>query len=172
MPRRHATVALSILVVASLSCSRSEHAAAPAVRPLSAIWGEVLTQRDTIHEAFVKDLVEVNHKDCSDVGTAARRIDELASELMNVMAAGAGGKDEGSMRALGNAVTRLTDVVGKIRESALAEAPGAWLELRFPLDFALREIEHYFTGDVLGQQSVTSRPGFETQPLPPPPSPI
>ncbi len=63
-------------------------------------------------------------------------------------------------------------VTTKIRESALAEAPGQWVQLRFPLDQSLRAVESYFTPEELGGQSVAARPNFESKPPPAALSPI
>ena len=62
--------------------------------------------------------------------------------------------------------------LAKIRESALAEAPGQWINLRYPLDQSLRAVESYFTPEELGGQSVVARPDFEVKPQPAALSPI
>ncbi|HTO55038.1 MAG TPA: hypothetical protein VMR50_16770 [Myxococcota bacterium] len=170
MLRRSALLSLAALVLLS-ACSRSEHKPpAPGSRTPAAIWGDVLGQRNNIHLGFVKELEEVTHKDCADVGASAHRLDDLLSELMNTL--GATISDRGQLRSIGDAASRLNSVVSQIRESALAESPGAWPELRFPLDFALYQMEQIVSPGVLGPDSVTSCPGFETKPLPRPPSPV
>jgi hypothetical protein len=180
MQRRFAvklTVALSLAALLGIGCSRSGDSKAPSdaaiagTRTIAAIWADVLTQRDVIHLIFVKDLEDVTHEDCSAVGAAARRLDELYSELASHVSA-KGGQAEGPMRALGDVTMRASGVVAKVRETALAEAPGAWANLRYPLDQSLRELESYFTADELAQESVMNRPGFEAKPPEAPVSPI
>jgi hypothetical protein len=171
------TVALSLAALLAVGCSRSgdskpaADAAVAGTRSLAAIWADVLTQRDVIHQIFVEDLEAVTHQDCADLGAAARRLDDLYSELATHLSAKSGQAD-GRLRAIGEIVARASGVVAKIRESALAEAPGVWITLRYPLDQSLRELESYFTADELAQESVMSRPGFEAQPPPAALSPI
>jgi hypothetical protein len=168
------TVALSLAALLGAGCSRSGDStpADTGTRPLAAIWADILTQRDQIHMVFMEDLEDVTHDDCARVGAAARRIDDLFSELVNHLGAKSGGADPGRVRSLGDTISRASTIIGKVRETALSEAPGAWPNLRFPLDQSLREIETYFSADELGRESVLGRPGFEAQPLPPPASPI
>jgi hypothetical protein len=175
MPRRSAVplvISLALTIVLGVSCSRSEHKpAADSARTLAQIWAEVLGERDTIHLIFIKEIEEVNHQDCADLGAAARRIDDLTGEMVNSIGA-TSGQGEDRLRSIGNAVSRMASVTTKIRETALAESPGAFPELRFPLDYALHDIEYFFSADDLGHESVMARPGYETAPLPPPLSPI
>ena len=170
-------VAVSLAALLGAGCSRSgdpvpsKGAEIARTRPMAAIWADVLTQRDAIHMILVKDLEEVSHADCDAVGASARRIDDLYSELVNNIGAKSG-EDEGRLRSIGDAVTRASGVIAKVRESAIAEAPGLWVILRYPLDQSLRELESYFTADDLGQESVMNRPGFEASPPPASLSPI
>jgi len=170
-------VAVSLAALLGAGCSRSGDSAAPkdaeiaGTRPMAAIWADILTQRDAIHMIFVEDLEEVSHADCDAVGASARRIDALYSELVNHIGAKSG-QGEGRLRAIGDVVTRASGVIAKVRESAVAEAPGLWVTLRYPLDQSLRELESYFTADDLGQESVMNRPGFEASPPPASLSPI
>ena len=163
-------LALAALLVAG--CGRGHEASkANAARTLAQIWPEVLKQRDAIHAIFMKPLEDVTHQDCADLGAAARQIDALTSELGNAIGA-PGEVDGGRMRVIGGAVTRISSVTQRIREMALAEAPGAWPELRFPLDQSLRTFEVSFKPDELGGDSVALRKDFETEPLPAPLSPV
>ncbi|MFI5315999.1 MAG: hypothetical protein ACHQ6T_09865 [Myxococcota bacterium] len=176
MPRRITLCfAVSLMLVAALGggCSRSRESKppTPSARSLAAIWSDILAQRDAMHAIFTKDLELVTHEDCASVSAAARRIDELTSEFVNRVGA-TSAPGEGRLRALGDALGRVSAVLAKVRETALAEAPGAWVGLRFPLDQSLKGLESYFTADDLGNQSVTARPDFETSPPPPPFSPI
>lgn len=178
MQRRSAVylaVSLSLAVALGAGCSRSRDskpadAAAPGTRPLAAIWADVLTQRDVMHLLFIKPLEDVTHEDCAALGASARRLDQLMTELSNRVG-GTSGQGEGRLRAIGEVLTRITAVISKARESALAESPGAWVKLRYPLDQSLRDFETYFTADDLGE-SVMSRPGFETTAPPEALSPI
>ncbi|HTO07008.1 MAG TPA: hypothetical protein VMR86_08090 [Myxococcota bacterium] len=174
MTRRSAArpaLALAFAALLVAACSRGHEAPKPvAGRTLAQIWPDILEQRDVIHAGFAKPLEEVTHQDCADVDAAARKIDALTSELGGALVPLK--LDPGRMRALGNAVSSLSAVTQQIRETALAEAPGAWPRLRFPLDASLRAFENFFSADDLGHQSVTLRPGFETAPLPAPLSPI
>jgi hypothetical protein len=167
-------VALSLVALSGGGCSRSgdKHADTPppGTRPLAAIWADVLGERDTLHQIFIKELESVTHQDCADAGAAARRIDELFSEMANELGSRSG--DDGHMRAVGDAMSRASGVLAKVRETALAESPGAWVNLRFPLDQSLRDLESFFSGDDLGQESVVRRPGFEMTPPPTAASPI
>jgi len=179
MPRRSAVyLALSLMLalVVGAGCSRSRDSkpadkAVPGTRPLAAIWADVLAQRDVIHIVFMKDLEEVTHEDCATAGGAARKLDDLVTELTNHVG-GMSEEGEGRLRAIGDALTRVSAVISKVRETAVAESPGAWVQLRFPLDQSLREFESYFTAADLGNESVMSRPGFETKPPPAAISPI
>ena len=173
MPRRLVlSLAAALVLVAGLGgCSRSNQSKpAAGDASLPKIWGEILDQRDAIHRVFMIELEDVTHQDCADLSAAARQMNALTGELT-----GAIGRmpnaDTGKLRAVSDAISRLSSVTTRIREQALAEAPGAFPEQRYPLDYALRDIERYFTADDLGQ-SVVSRPGFETEPLPAPLSPI
>ena len=141
------------------------------MRPLSAIWPEVLAQRDTMQALLDKPLEEVTHEDCSALGAAARKVDELTGEVLSY-APTVPNQDEGRLRAIGDVIIHMQGVTAKIRESALAESPGQWIQLRFPLDQSLRAVESYFTPEELGGQSVATRENFETKPQPAPLSPI
>jgi hypothetical protein len=174
MPRRLVlSLAAALVLVTGLGgCSRSNQSKpAAADASLSKIWAEILDQRDAIHRVFMIELEDVTHQDCADLGAAARQMNSLMGDFT-----GAIGRmpnaDSGKLRAVSDAISRLSSVTNRIREQALAEAPGAFPEQRYPLDFCLRDIERYFTADDLGGQSVASRPGFETEPLPAPLSPI
>jgi hypothetical protein len=181
MPRRSAVylalaLSLSLAAVLGSGCSRSRESkpaeATPAkARSLAAIWADVLTQRDVMHQIFMKKLEDVTHEDCSELGVAARRLDTLTTELTNQLG-GMSGQDAGRLRQIGDVITRISAVINKIRDSALAESPGAWPQLRFPLDQSLRLFESYFSVADLGSESVTNRPGFETEPPPAALSPI
>jgi len=131
----------------------------------------VLNQRDAIHAIMVKELEAVTHQDCADLGADGRQVDALLTELTAAIAADKT-QTEGHLRALGDVLTRVSQAVQKIRESALAEAPGMWVKLRFPFDQSLRDVETYFTPEQLGGESVVRRPGFETTPPPAGLSPI
>lgn len=177
MNRRSLTarLALSLGLVAALAagCSRSEDAAQKpsSARPLSQVWADVLAQRDIMQTLMGKALEEVTHEDCAALGAAARRIDQLTEDLAATVPA-LPEQSEGQLRATGDAIMQLKGAMAKIRESALAEAPGQWVHLRFPLDRALRVLESYFPPEQLGPDSVTSRPNYESKPQPPPLSPI
>jgi hypothetical protein len=179
MPRRSAvTLALSLSLAAVLGsgCSRSREskpaeATATKARSLAAIWADVITQRDVMHQIFVKKIEDVTHEDCAQLGAAARRLDALTTELTNHLG-GMSGQDAGRLRQVGDVITRISAVINKIRDSALAESPGVWPQLRFPLDQSLRMFETYFSPADLGNESVTNRPGFETEPPPAALSPI
>jgi hypothetical protein len=169
-----AAVAVSLAALVGAGCSRSSDSPKPeaaAVRAVGDIWVDVLVQRDVIHLVFMKELEVVSHEDCAEVGAAARRMDDLFTELTNALG-GMTSADAGRARSLGEVLTRTTGVIAKVRETALAEAPGAWPALRFPLDASLREVESYLNPDDLRGESVMRRPGFETKPLPEPLSPI
>jgi len=172
MPRRLAVSLAVALALVAGGCSRSNQGKpAQGDAPLPKIWGEILDQRDAIHRVFMIELEDVSHQDCADLSAAARHLDALTGELTGAIAR-MPNADSGKLRAVSDAVSRLSSVTNKIREQALAEAPGAFPEQRFPLDYALRDIERFFTVEDLGGQSVTARPGFETEPLPAPLSPI
>lgn len=169
-----ARVALALALVAALTagCSRKEEAPKPgAARPMSVIWPDMLAQRDIIQKLLHKPIEEVNHADCSELGAAARKVDDLTNELLNAASQAFVG-DESKLRATGDVVIRLQGVTAQVRESALAEAPGRWPGLAFPLDQSLHSVESYFTPEDLGGQSVAARPDFETKPLPAPLSPV
>lgn len=169
-----ARVALALALVAALAagCSRKEEAPKPgAARPMSAIWPDMLAQRDAIQKLLHKPIEEVGHEDCSALGAAARKVDELTNELLSALSERYAG-DEAQLRATGDVVIRLQGVTSQIRESALAEAPGRWPGLAFPLDQTLHLVESYFTPEDLGGQSVAARPDFESKPLPAPLSPV
>ena len=153
-----------------LSRSGDEKKAAPA-RPLSAIWPEVLAQRDAMQALFAKPLEEVTHDDCSALGAAARKVDELTNEVLSYVPT-IPNMEEARLRALGNMIIQLQGVMAKVRESALAEAPGQWVQLRFPLDQSLRGVESYFTPGEIGGQSVAARENYVSQPPPAALSPI
>jgi hypothetical protein len=177
MPRRfpvYFAVSLSLVAALGGGCSRSRDSKPPAGaggRSLAAIWTDMLAQRDAMHLLFVKDLELVTHEDCAAVGASARRMDELTTELVNRLG-GTSAQTEGRLRAIGETVSRLSAVISKVRETALAETPGAWFVLRYPVDQSLKEMERYFSADDLGNQSVTARPDFENEPPPVPLSPI
>ena len=179
MPRRFSqcfAVPLSLVAVLAVGCSRAGDSkpgdkAVPGTRPIAAIWADVLGQRDTIHSIFTKDLESVTHEDCAALGASARRVDELTTELVSHVG-GTSGQSDTRLRALGDAIARMAAVFAKVRETALSEAPGAFVNLRYPVDQSLRQVESYFSADDLGNESVLNRPGFETQPPPPAASPI
>jgi hypothetical protein len=176
MTRRFPVVpvlALALSTVLATGCSRHEAASsAGSGRKLAEVWKEILAQRDLIHGVFMKPLEEVTHQDCADLGAAARQIDALTNEIGNAVTANGAKLDSARMRSIGVGVNRISQVTQRIREVALIEAPGAWPELRFPLDQSLRGFEGSFSPEELGGESVTLRPGFETQPLPAPLSPV
>jgi hypothetical protein len=164
---------LGLIAALAVGCSRSSddaHKAAP-VRPLSAIWPEILAQRDAMQTLMTKPLEEVTHEDCSALGAAARKVDELTGEILSYVTT-TSNQDEGRLRSIGDVIIHMQGVMAKIRESALAEAPGQWIQLRFPLDQTLRGVETYFTPEELGGQSVATRENYETKPQPAPLSPI
>jgi len=170
-----ARLALALALVAALAtgCSRKEEAPKrpDAARPMSAIWPDILAQRDVIQKLLHAPIESVTHADCSALGAGARKVDELTNELLSAISERYAG-DENKLRATGDIVIRLQSVTNQLRESALAEAPGQWPALAFPLDQSLRGIETYFTAEDLGDQSVAARPDFETKPLPAPLSPV
>jgi len=174
MNRSAARLSLSLVLIAALvsACSRREEPAKPSVhRELSAIWSDMLAQRDAIQKLLHRPIEEVTHEDCSALGAAARQIDQLTNDILAAVTDKHAG-NEGQLRALGDVIIRLQAVTNKLRESALAEAPGQWPALAFPLDQTLRAVETYFTPEDLGGQSVAARPDFEKNPLPAPLSPI
>jgi len=163
---------LALLAALASGCSRKEEAPKPgAARPLSAVWPDLLAQRDAIQKLLHKPIEDVTHEDCSALGAAARNVDALTNEALGAISDKLAG-DEGKLRAIGDIVIRLQAVTNQLRESALAEAPGKWLALAFPLDQTLRLAESYFTPEELGGQSVASRSDFETKPQPAPLSAI
>jgi len=172
-PAVRIALSLSLLAALAVGCSRSgEDGVKPsAARPMSAIWPEVLVQRDKMQELFAKPLEEVTHEDCAVLGAAARRVDELTNDILDIVPTMAD-QSEGKLRSIGDVIIHMQGVTGKIRESALAEAPGQWIQLRFPLDQSLRAVESYFTAEELGGQSVAARPNFEMKPQPAALSPI
>jgi hypothetical protein len=172
-PAARLALSLSLLAAFAVGCSRSQHEAKKTtdVRPMSAIWPEVLAQRDKMQDLMAKPLEEVRHEDCAALGSAARRVDELTADILSTVPTMAD-QTEGKLRALGDVIIQMQGATAKIRESALAEAPGQWIGLRFPLDQSLRAVESYFTAEELGGQSVASRPNFETKPQPAALSPI
>jgi hypothetical protein len=165
------SLALAALFAAGCSRSGDSTAAKAPDKSLADLWARVLTQRDQMHIAFMKPIEDVTHEDCASVGAAGRRMDELFGDLVNVIGAQSG-RDAGRLRSLGDVITHASQIVAQVREAGLNEAPGAWPALRYPLDQSLRAIEAFFTADELGNESVTQRPGFETSPLPTPPSPV
>jgi len=174
MNRSAARLSLSLALIAALvcACSRRDESAKPSVhRQVSAIWSDMLAQRDAIQKLLHRPIEEVTHEDCSALGAAARQIDKLTNDVLAAVTDEHAG-NEGELRAFGDAIIRLQAVTNKLRESALAEAPGQWAALAFPLDHTLRGVETYFTPEDLGGQSVAARPDFEAKPLPPPLSPI
>ncbi|HTO70306.1 MAG TPA: hypothetical protein VMR31_10635 [Myxococcota bacterium] len=166
------SIALAALVAGGAACSRkSAPEAAGANRPLSAIWPEVLAQRDIMHEIMLKPLEDVTHEDCAKVGAASRQLGALVKELTITVSLDKT-LTEGRLRMLGDLLNRLDLAITKVRESALDEAPGLWVKLRFPLDQTLHDLESMFSAADLGGQSVVTRPGYETQPAPEGVSPI
>jgi len=167
-------LALSLGLIAALAagCSRSDDApkAAPA-RPLSAVWPELLAQRDAIQALMNKPLEEVTHEDCSALGASARKVNDLTGEILLTVPTMVS-QDEMKLRSIGDVIIQLQGVTAKIRESALAEAPGQWVQFRFPLDQSLRNFESFFTPEEVGGQSVATRENFETKPQPASLSPI
>lgn len=172
-PAAKLAVALCLVLLAS-ACSRSSDSKLKVAsdRTVGMVWGEMLDQRDKIHEIFIKEPEAVTHQDCTDLGIAARRMDELYSELAGIIGGQSGSSDEGRLRALGDAIGRMSSVIARIRESALAEAPGIWPGLRYPLDQTMRSVESYFSAEELNSQSVVNRPGFEATPPPDAPSAV
>ena len=172
-PAAHLALSLSLLAALAVGCSRSEQAKKPAaeVRPMSAIWPEVLAERDKMQDLMNKPLEEITHDDCTALGAAARRVDELTGDILSTVPTMAD-QSEGKLRSLGDVIIQMQGAIGKIRESALAEAPGQWINLRYPLDQTLHALESYFTPEELGGQSVAARPNFETKPQPAALSPI
>ena len=171
-PAARLALALALLAALTAGCSRKEEAPKPgAPRPMSAIWPEMLAQRDAIQKLLHEPIEEVSHDDCSALGAAARKVDELTNELLGALSERYA-QDETQLRATGDVVIRLQGVTNQLRESALAEAPGRWPSLAFPLDQTLRLVESYFTPEDLGGESVAARPDFETKPLPAPLSPV
>jgi hypothetical protein len=124
-----------------------------------------------MQDLMAKPLEEVTHEDCAALGAAARRVDELTADILSTVPT-MPDQTEGKLRALGDVIIHMQGATGKIRESALAEAPGQWIGLRFPLDEALRSVESYFTPEDLGGQSVAARPNYEAKPQPAALSPI
>ena len=171
-PAARLALSLSLLAALAVGCSRSEEAKkTAAVRPMSSIWPEVLAQRDKMQDLMAKPIEEVTHDDCAALGAAARRVDELTGDILSTVPT-MPDQSEGKLRALGDVIIHMQGAIAKIRESALAEAPGQWIGLRYPLDQSLRALESYFTVEDLGGQSVAGRANFETKPQPPALSPI
>lgn len=172
-PATRLALSLSLLAALAVGCSRAgEHAKKTAdVRPMSAIWPEVLAQRDKMQDLMAKPLEEVTHEDCLALGAAARRVDELTGDILSTVPT-MPDQSEGKLRSIGDVIIQMQGATGKIRESALAEAPGQWIGLRYPLDQTLRGVETYFTPEDLGGQSVAARPNYETKPQPAALSPI
>jgi hypothetical protein len=165
------SISIAALVVAGGACRKGKETAAAAPRPIAAVWSDILAQRDAMHALMTKELEDVTHEDCAQLGADSRKIESLMSELTASVAADKN-QTEGHLRALGDVLGQTGQAVAKIRETALAEMPGAWVKLRFPFDQSLRDVETYFTADELGGQSVVQRPDFEATPPPAGVSPI
>jgi hypothetical protein len=165
------SLSLAAVVFAGSACRKPKETASGPTRPVAAVWADVLAQRDAIHGIMVKELEAVTHQDCADLGADARKLDGLVTELTAAVSADKT-QTEGHLRAVGDVLNRVSASVQKIRESALAEAPGMWVKLRFPFDQALRDVETYFSPEQLGGESVVRRPGFEVTPPPAGLSPV
>ncbi|HXZ85732.1 MAG TPA: hypothetical protein VEI82_09600 [Myxococcota bacterium] len=165
------SIALAALLAAGGACSRKAAESGAARRPTAAVWTDILAQRDAIHAIMAKDLEDVTHDDCAQLGADSRKLEDLMRELTASVAADKS-QTEGHLRALSDALGLVGQTLNAVRESALAEAPGKWVKLRFPLDQSLRTVETYFSADELGGQSVVHRPDFETSPPPEALSPV
>jgi hypothetical protein len=172
MARRLAlSLSLAALVASGVACHKAQETDARTPRPTTTVWADILAQRDAMHVLMTKELEDVTHEDCAQLGADSRKIEDLMGELRASVAADKN-QSEGHLRALGDVLGQTDQTVAKIRESALNETPGAWAKLRFPLDQSLRSVETYFTAEQLGDQSVVHRPGFEASPPPSGASPI
>jgi hypothetical protein len=136
------TVTLAALVAAGGACRKTGENTAAAPRSIAAVWADILGQRDAMHELMTKALEDVTHEDCAQVGAGARQLESLMNELTASVASDKS-QTEGHLRALGEILGLVGQTVTKIRETALAEMPGAWPKLRFPLDQSLRDVETF-----------------------------
>jgi hypothetical protein len=138
-------------------------------RSLAAVWADVLTQRDRIHEAVSKG-TDMWHEDCAQVSAATASLDSLAVELGKSVAV----LPEGEARRTGVELLLgyLQATTSTMRAAAIEEQVGSLPGMMIGLDALLQGIESHLTPEELGSQSVVTRPGFNPVRPPPPPSPI
>lgn len=170
-----AILALSLCLTAGCWRSDSEKSGSAAdadtvqARELSAIWADILTQRDRIQAATAKKH-EMWHEECAAVSSAAAELEKLATEMNGRIArmSALGERKNGIQSVVGN----LEGLIEKLRSAAIHEVVGEMPNLMISLDASLRGLEGHFTPQEIGGESVANRPGFNPVQPPPPASPI
>jgi hypothetical protein len=170
-----AVLALALCLGAGCSGSESEKTGSAAdgstiqARELSALWADILAQRDRIQVATAKKH-QMWHEECAEVSSAAAELEKLATE-MNARVA--------EMPSLGerrNGVLSLVEnfegLIEKLRVAAIHEVVGELPGMMISLDAYLRGLEGHFTPQEIGSESVANRPGFNPVQLPSAASPI
>ena len=169
------------LVVLALAlgsgCSKSDQAAGGAAdasttvqaRSMPLIWLDILAQRDRIYAAVSKG-TDMWHEDCAQVSSAAAALDPLAIEFGRSVAVFPSGdtRRTGVELLLGY----LQATTSTLRAAAIEEQVGSLPAMMIGLDALLQGIESSLGNAELGGESVVTRPGFNPERPPPPPSPI
>jgi hypothetical protein len=110
------------------------------------------------------------HEDCAEVSAGASQLETLLTELQIRVAQEQTFGD--AARGIDSHVGLTLGVVTTLRDNAVQEVVGMLPGGMIQLDAFLRGLESHFTPDQLGGQSVTTRPGFNPNPPPAPPSPV
>ncbi len=163
---------VALALVAGSGCSSGEQGATTATlepRELSAIYADILTQRDRAQKAIAKGTA-MWHDDCAEVSAAAGQLEALITELQRRAAAMPEIGER--MRGIDSHIGLTLGVIANLRENAVGEVVGMLPGAMIQLDAFLRSLEAFFTPEQIGTESVTARPGFNPNPPPPPPSPI
>lgn len=167
-----ATPLIVLALIAGTGCSGSEEGAKTATvqpRSAAAAYGDILAQRDRAQKAISKG-TEMWHEDCAEVAGASAQLESLLTELQQ--RASETPALAGQQAGIHSHIGLTLGVVAQMRENAVQEIVGMLPGSMIQLDSFLRGLESYFPPDQLGGQSVTTRPGFNPNPPPPPLSPV
>jgi hypothetical protein len=172
---RIAAAALVIALCFGTGCSDKDEATGAAdkttiqAREVPVIWSEILAERDVIQAAVAKKH-EMWHEDCAAVAKAATRLETLTAEMLARVGqmTGLGVRRNGIVPLLGSIEILLT----KLRTSAVQETVGDMPALMIALDAYLSGLENHFMPEEIGDDRVVTRPGFNPNAPPPPPSPV
>ncbi len=168
---------LLLAMTLCIGCSSSDDVAtvsggeASTVQPRSVpeIWADMLGKRDRLQAAISKG-TEMWHEDCAEVASAAAALDTLTIELNRRIA------EEPGLQAQRKSIQQLVGyfltTVMAVRTEAIDEAVGALPRLMISVDSLLQTLEARIPRELLGSESVATRPGFNPFAPPPPPSPV